>query len=239
MKKKETNPRAAAAASLLSWEKQGRYSNLEVNTFLATAALQETDRALYTALVYGVIERAITLDYIIVTLSSRPISEIDRETLCALRIGLYQLTFMDRIPPHAAVSESVNLVPQRSRGFVNALLRAYVRGGCRYSLPDPSDALVRMSIEYSAPKELCAFWIERYGAETAAQILASTTRIPRVTLCVNSLKATVEDALQYLEEDDAAPCADIPDMISAKSASHIAAGIEKGLFFVQDITICF
>ena len=88
MKKQLTNPREAAAASLIAWEKNGRYANLEVATSLTDSPMSEADRALYTALVYGVIERVITLDYIIAALSSRPMAEIDREALCALRLGI-------------------------------------------------------------------------------------------------------------------------------------------------------
>ena len=233
MKKQLTNPRAAAAASLIAWEKNGRYANLEVAASLTDSAMSEADRSLYTALVYGVIERVITLDYIIAGLSSRPLTEIDREALCALRLGIYQLTFMDRIPPHAAVSESVSTAPARSRGFVNALLRAYLRGGCRYALPE-GDPMMRMSVEYSAPVELCAFWCERYGAELTAQLLASTTRNPDVTLRVNPLITTPEEVIGTFEAGEASLCSLSPDMVTVKSAAHITEGIRAGKYFVQD-----
>jgi len=230
--KNETNPRAAAAASLLSWEKNGRYANLEVSTALSAASLSEADRGLYTALVYGVIERVVTLDYIIGTLTNRPAEQIDAETRCALRLGLYQLTFMNRIPPHAAVSESVSCAPARGRGFVNALLRTYQRSGCRFPLPD--DSLSRMAVQYSAPEALCAFWLERYGEETARALLASTTRNPRVTLRVNPLKTTAEAVLARHAEDGARLCPLSTDMIILESAAHVAEGIAEGLYFVQD-----
>lgn len=228
------SPRAAAFASLLAWEKSGRYANLEVNASLSAAALSEADRALYTALVYGVIERLITLDYIISSLSSRPIGQIDRETLCALRLGVYQCTFLDRIPPHAAVSESVSLAPTRSRGFVNALLRAHLRAGCRYPLPDASDPLLRMSVEYAAPQDLCSFWAERYGEETAEALLAASLRRPPVTLRLNGMKTTPEQILRLHESDGARPHPLSPDMISLSGGAHIADGIRDGLYFVQD-----
>ena len=104
---KRSNPRAAALSSLLAWEKKGRYANLEVNAALSNADMNDADRGLYTALVYGVVERALTLDYVIEKLSTRPLADMDEEVRCALRLGLYQLAFMDRIPPHAAVSETV------------------------------------------------------------------------------------------------------------------------------------
>ena len=233
MKKQRTNPRSAAAASLIAWEKNGRYANLEVAASLADSSMNEADRALYTALVYGVIERVITLDYIIGGLSSRPLGEIDREALCALRLGIYQLTFMDRIPPHAAVSESVDTAPTRSRGFVNALLRTYLRGGCRYTLPE-GDPLTRMSVEYSAPVELCAFWCERYGEDLTSHLLSSTTRNPSVTLRVNPLITSVESVVAEFPEGDAALCPLAPDMVTVKSAAHITDGIRAGKYFVQD-----
>ena len=233
MKKQHTNPRSAAAASLIAWEKNGRYANLEVSASLAASEMSEADRALYTALVYGVIERVITLDYIIATLSSRPLGEIDREALCALRLGIYQLTFMDRIPPHAAVSESVDTAPTRSRGFVNALLRTYLRGGCRYTLPE-GDPLTRMSVEYSAPVELCAFWCERYGKDLTSHLLSSTTRNPSVTLRVNPLTTSTANVVAEFTEEEASLCSLAPDMVTVKSAAHITDGIRAGKYFVQD-----
>ena len=233
MKKQHTNPRSAAASSLIAWEKNGRYANLEVSASLAASEMSEADRALYTALVYGVIERVITLDYIIATLSSRPLGEIDREALCALRLGIYQLTFMDRIPPHAAVSESVDTAPTRSRGFVNALLRTYLRGGCRYTLPE-GDPLTRMSVEYSAPVELCAFWCERYGEDLTSHLLSSTTRNPSVTLRVNPLTTSTANVVAEFTEEEASLCSLAPDMVTVKSAAHITDGIRAGKYFVQD-----
>ena len=233
MKKQLTNPRAAAAASLIAWEKNGRYANLEVASSLAASAMSDADRSLYTALVYGVIERVITLDYIIESLSSRPLGEIDREALCALRLGIYQLTFMDRIPPHAAVSESVDTAPTRSRGFVNALLRTYLRNGCRYTLPE-GETLTRMSVEYSAPVELCGFWCERYGTEMTAHLLSSTTRNPNVTLRVNPIVTTAQAVLAEFPEEEASLCPLAPDMVTVKSAAHITEGIGAGKYFVQD-----
>ncbi len=233
MKKQYTNPRSAAAASLIAWEKNGRYANLEVAASLADSAMNEADRALYTALVYGVIERVITLDHIIAGLSSRPLCEIDREALCALRLGIYQLTFMDRIPPHAAVSESVNTAPARSRGFVNALLRSYLRGECKYSLPE-GDPLARMSVEYSAPVELCQFWCQRYGEDLTSHLLTSTTRNPDVTLRVNPLVTSAENVVKEFSEGDASLCPLAPDMVTVKSAAHITDGIGAGKYIVQD-----
>lgn len=233
MKKAETNPRAAAHASLLAWEKNSRYANLEIHTFLNNTAMTDADRGLYTALVYGVIERLLTLDYIIAGLSNRPFSQIDRDTLGAIRLGIYQLTYMDRIPPHAAVSESVALAPAHSRGFVNAILRSYQRTGCHFRLPDDSP-VARLSIEYSTPEALCRFFLSRYGMETTEALLASTLQSHPITLRCNSLRFSPDDILSMHKNDHAALSQIAPDMIRVSSAAHIGEGIERGAYFVQD-----
>lgn len=221
-------------ASLIAWEKKGRYANLEVNAALNHSAMSEADRGLYTALVYGVIERAITLDYVIEKLSSRPISQVDDEVRCALRLGLYQLAFMDRIPPHAAVSETVALLPNRTRGFANAILRTFLRGGCEIPLPDVSEPIKRLSVEYGAPEELCQFWTDRYGMELTGDLLASTVRNPRVTVRVNPLKTSAEELLTVLDGAEVSPLAE--DMLILGSAAHVADGIRDGLYIVQDVS---
>ncbi len=233
---KTNNPRAAALSSLLSWEKKGRYANLEVNASLTGSSMSEADKGLYTALVYGVIERAITLDYAIKALSDRPIDKIDEVTLTAIRLGLYQLSYMDRIPPHAAVSETVDLAPARSRGFVNALLRTFQRKGCTLPLPSDKDPIERLSVEFSAPEDLCRFWLARYDLETTRALLASTVRNPKVTVRVNTLKLSVDEALSRLAPVGASLSPLSGDMLVLDHAAHIANGIRDGLYFVQDVS---
>lgn len=226
------NPRAAALISLLAWEKKGRYANLEVNALLSKSGMGEVDRGLYTALVYGVIERAVTLDYIMEKLSNRPVIEIDETARCALRLGLYQLAYMDRIPPHAAVSETVDLVPHKAKGFVNALLRSFLRSGCEIPLPSEDDPVRRLSVEFGAPIELCRFWLDRYPEDITRKLLASTIRNPPVTVRVNPLQTTVEEILSRLDGASIHPLAS--DMINVAHAAHIADDIKEGLYFVQD-----
>ena len=112
--------RETAFSVLNRCEKQGQYSNLALDAALKRGSLSEQDRALTTALVYGVLERKLTLDYQIASLSSRPFEQIAPDALTALRMGLYQLAFLDRIPVHAAVNETVSLVNKKTAGFVNA-----------------------------------------------------------------------------------------------------------------------
>ncbi len=230
----KSNPRSLALASLLSWEKRGRYANLEVNAALMHAQLSEADRGLYTALTYGVIERAITLDHIIASLSSRPMGEIDEATRSALRLGLYQLLYMDRIPPHAAVSETVAIAPARSRGFVNALLRSFQRSGCHVPLPSTDDLSAHLSVLYSAPPALCRFFLERYEEQTVRSLLGATVANPRVSVRVNTLKFTVDAAILSLSSYGATTSPLVEDVLLLDHAAHIADVLTDGIGFVQD-----
>ena len=129
-------PRALALSLLLRCESDTLYSNLILDTAIRRNKLSDADRGLLTALVYGTLEKRITLDYLIDALSDRPADKLDAEVRLCLHLGLYQLRFMDRIPAHAALNETVSLAPKRARGFVNALLRRYTREGEKIAFPD-------------------------------------------------------------------------------------------------------
>lgn len=187
-------------------------------------------KALYTALVYGCVERALTLDHILASLSSRPLDSLDGETRCAAWLGLYQLLYLDRVPDHAAVSETVEAAPRRSRGFVNAVLRSFIRAGKAIDLP--GDPLERLSVEYSMPRELVSFFAAAYP-DRYERIVASTLRRPQTTLRVNTLKISVADALASLGEGARAGAA--PDTVAVDGESAaVLDGIERGMWFVQD-----
>ena len=124
-----TNIRAIALKLLGRCESAEQYSNLALDAVLRREALSSADRGLLTVLVYGTIERKLTLDYQIAALASRSVEGIDPETRNLLRLGLYQLAYLGRVPDHAAVHETVELAPRRTKGFVNAILRAFLRGG--------------------------------------------------------------------------------------------------------------
>ena len=112
---------------LLKAEASKQYSNIALDNALQKSALSTADKNLVSALFYGVTERRLTLDYQIKSLSNRPIDEIDVKALISLRMGLYQIIYLTRIPNHAAINESVSLSPKKSSGFVNAILRLLCR----------------------------------------------------------------------------------------------------------------
>ncbi len=226
------NPRAAAAKSLISCEKDGKYSNLEINTVLNRTSMSAEDQGLYTALVYGVIERTVTLDAIIASLTQRKLADIDGECLTALRLGIYQLLYMNKIPDHAAVNESVALVPKKSAGFVNAILRAFLRSGRAVPIPDKSaDLMGYLSVKYSAPRELCAFWVKHYGANTAESLLEHTIGKSESALRVNTLKTDAASVEARFSGHISKYC---PDVVVVSDTKAAVSGIASGEYFIQD-----
>lgn len=233
MSDKKVTVRKLAHASLLAIMKQGRYSNLEIDSLLKSSAdLSESDRALYTRLVYGTIERQLTLDYIIGKFSSKKLRELDLPVLVSLRLGFYQLIYTDRIPEFAAVSETVDTAPSRSKGYVNGVLRAFLRSGKRFELPT-GDGADELSIVYSTSVDICRVLLDSYGARTARRILDAFFETDRICLRVNTAKLTVSEAKDMLPHSVSAGYCD--DILCVKSMDkQIRDGIERGLWFVQD-----
>ena len=234
------NPRQLALRSLVRCEKDGKFANLEVNAALKGASLSELDRGLYTALVYGVAERALTLDYMIASLSDRPLEALDPETKNAIRMGLYQLRYMDKIPSHAAVSESVEAVGRKSRGFVNAILRAYLRQKDTIVLPRREDGFDRyLSVKHAIPEAICRLWREGYGEGTAEKLAEAANWSTPLSLRINTLKTDAETvrALLAARGVEAVPHPILADLLTVSGGgaiSLLADRLEAGDFFVQD-----
>lgn len=224
--------RRAAFDLLQRIEANDQFLNIALDHALSHSGLDGADRALAAALVLGVTERRITLDFQIDRLASRPASELDLPVKTALRLGLYQLLFLDRIPPHAAVSETVSLVPRRVAGFVNAVLRAATRSPA-LALPNRAEDEARyLSVSCSVCLPLCQRLIDVYGADRAESILKSFLGHGRTTLSVNTLKISREELAKRIP--DALPTAYSPKGLSIRGSVRDTYGFEEGLFFVQD-----
>ena len=207
----------ALALDVLTRCEAGGYSNIALDTVIKRNDLLGSDRALLTALVYGVIERKITLDYMISKLSSIPDSKIERDTRNALRLGLYQLAYMDKIPAHAAINETVSLVNKRSKGFVNAVLRSYQRMGDKIALPDSSDKVKYLSIKYSVGEELIKALLRTYPFEECEKIFAAFGQKSPITMRVNNLKTSRKEICQRIAGATLTPIS--PDGITVENAA--------------------
>ena len=231
------NARKLAFDVLKKMHSSGQYSNIAVDRALSASGLGESDRGLFTAIVMGVVERRITLDFFIDRLAAEP-SRIDADTRIILRIGIYQLEFFDRIPSYAAINETVDLAPRRTKGFVNAILRSYLRKKGQIDFPDKdTDSVLHLSVKYSFPTELCNRFLEIFGFERACEIFESYNQTPPLTLRVNTFKTSREEYAAML---DAAGIKyqltkNSPHGINTFGVSYAGLpGADEGYFFVQD-----
>lgn len=201
MRETVSDARQAAFDILQRVATDGAYASNLVGGARYRTLLRE-DRQLLQELVLGVLRRQGWLDFLIVRYAGRAISKLDREVVTALRLGLYQLKVLTRIPPHAAINESVNLVKATRRRsaapFVNAVLRAAQREA---GLPDdalPSDRLERLSIVASTPGWLLKRWIERLGFEEAAALAMSGNQTPKSTFRYNEPRQSRAETDRWL-----------------------------------------
>ena len=242
------NVRKTVFLSLLSCAENGRYSNLEADTALTRSVMDAKDKAFYTVLFYGAIEKQITLDHQIAKLTDNPVSKLQTKVLVLLRMGLYQLLFMNSVPDHAAVGETVSLakelVNKGALGFINAVLRNAARtlkdenGNVTLKTPDKTrDICGHLSVKYSYPRYLCKLWIKAYGEEKTELIMRAQNERHGITLRVNTLKTTREALLKELLENGIKAEASTltEDGINVASANITELPhFEDGHFFIQD-----
>ncbi len=234
-----SDPRKIAYDVLVKCASAEQYSNIALDTAIKRADLTAPDRGLLTALVYGVIERQLTLDAIIDHLCDRKSEEISPDVRTLLRLGLYQLAYLDRVPDHAAVNETVNMAPKRSRGFVNAILRAFIRSGKEIPIPDKeTDATGYLSVKYSFCPALCNTFIKSFGLARTEQLFAAFGENPDLTLRTNTLRISREELIQKIGEQGirALPTkeSDVGIRVCDRSPVTELYGFADGLFFVQD-----
>lgn len=247
---KNACPRALALQTLIKVD-SGQYANIALDTALGRNTLSAEDRALYTSLVYGVLERKVTLDFIISQYSSRPAEDIQPPVAYALRLGLYQLIYLDRIPDFAAINESVKLVPRKTSGFVNAVLRSYLRDAdkrtrethfspAEFTQKYPSlacDPILSAAVAYGISPALTQKFVDVFGEEKAYSVMSAFLSKPPINLRVNTLKVTVEDVKNSLSAQGFS----VEDGLYLPASLRLEKGgvfdseqFENGEFFVQD-----
>lgn len=196
--------RDMAVSALSKVHEKGGYSHIVLENALKKAAeLPASEKALFSRLFYGVIERALTLDYVIAAYCRVPLKKMHPLVREILRTGVYQLLYMDRIPASAAVNEAVTLTRKvgqpRAAGMVNAVLRKVSAEGDSLLSALPT-TIEGAEIRYSCPRELLQFWSKAYGEKTALKLAESSLEQPAAYLRVNTLKMSVEAFCQRLTE---------------------------------------
>ena len=236
------NPRQAACETLLRIKKEGGFADRLIDNELSNGILSGPDRGLYAELVFGVLRRQGTLDHILQQLLEKPMVELDPLALVILRIGLYQLTCLDRIPESAAVNESVNLaklITSGTSGLINAVLRNYLRRRDTISFPDiNTNPAAAIAARHSQPEWLVEQWIEQLGIYEAQQLAEASSQQPPLTLRVNTLRSSRDDLLREFEQQglEATPCRFSSDGITmaGRHTINTLPGFDAGLFAVQD-----
>lgn len=236
-----SSARALAFRSLVKSARDGKFSNLELGATLEKEGLSAEERALYARLYLGVIEKKITLDYLLSRISTIPLNRVETEVLCLLELGAYQILYMDRIPDRAAIFETVELGKAACRGavsYVNAILRKLSSDReevlSYLELPGKKG----LSLRYGYPKWIISLWQNAYGKERCEAILKAQNTPPALTLRVNTLKIGIEEFCEKLQEKGVlfhrnALCKN--GITLEKSVPPTALyGFDEGLFFIQD-----
>ncbi|MBR6548813.1 MAG: 16S rRNA (cytosine(967)-C(5))-methyltransferase RsmB [Clostridia bacterium] len=235
------NARKVVQNALIRVHKDEGYSNLVWNTELEQSDLSSRDAAFATTLFYGVLERCLTLDYVIAAHSKTPVKKMDLSVLEALRMGIYQMLYMDSVPDRAAINESVTLV-KRSRqnrfsGFVNGVLRSVQRAEGAIPLKETDSQVTKLSVTHSVPEELVSHYITHYGVSLTEQLLPSFLGARPLYIRVNTLKTDEEQLIQALSSEGIEVIVtEHPHTLQVKGGHNLTAtqAFEQGLFHVQD-----
>ena len=234
--------RQIAFQALMDVEIDRSYSNIVLDHILSDFDTLPRDRAFISNLFYGVLEKKLLLDYNISQYSSKPVNELDVPVLIILRMGLYQIFFMNSVPASAAVNESVKLCKDnklyKTSGFVNGILRSVARAD-ELLLPNKKKGKNKyLSIKYSCPEPLIKLWRESYGDELCERILSSLDGRPPLSARTNTLRITTDELVKSFKEYGVNASASqlIPDCIQLSSTGAVEelVSYKEGLFHIQD-----
>lgn len=201
------NLREEALAILVETLEKGAYIDKQLNSALEKFGyLKKQERAFLSRLCIGTVEQAIYLDYVLDLFSTVKVKKMKLPVRNILRLGVYQLLFMDGVPDSAACNESVKLAVKKGfkslKGFVNGVLRNIARNKEKIQLPSKDKETEKyLSIKYSMPQWIVRNWIQCYGLTTAEKIISSLLADKPVTIRCNTIAASTEEIRKSLEQE--------------------------------------
>jgi 16S rRNA (cytosine967-C5)-methyltransferase len=237
-------PARTAALTALCDINAGRLDLPAALTVVRPTLEDERDRALATDLVTGTLRWQQQLDYLIAEFARRPIQKLDFAVLQVLRLGVYQLLHLDRVPAAAAVNDAVAMTRRARKasaaGLVNAVLRGVSRNAHRLPLPKrppDGDPLDFLAISMSHPRWLARRWAARYGFEGAEAWEQFNNNPAPIVIRANALKASAAELGRLLEPHGVVvePARFAPDGLVVRTGNPLRTPVAKsGLFFLQD-----
>jgi 16S rRNA (cytosine967-C5)-methyltransferase len=234
--------RKLAWKSILEYQSSGRDPESILNA-PAAPDISAADRRLAWELTMGTIRYLQKLDYIARKFIKAPLSSQKPEVLAAIRIGLYQLTQTNAIPEYAAVDDTVDIVRRalssKEAGFVNAVLRAFLREQSKIEYPDSKiDPIGYLAIFHSYPEWLVKRWYARYGFDETERILIANNRRPKTFLKIITQKIDRTSAIEKLKDNgiEVDEGRFLPDFIATESAGAVLRSslFLEGYLNVQD-----
>ena len=234
--------REAAYKALLAIERDGSYSNLELSKLLASDEL--SNKGFIREIVYGVTENKIYLDYILDKFIKKGAAKTKLQALTILRMGVYQILFMNSVPNYAAVNESVALARRVARGtdgFINGVLRNFIRNMDSASEIDVKGQLEYLSIRYSCRLELVEELVSMLGFEHAKVLLEHAGHRPPLSIRVNVAKISVKELADRLRangfEIEGSKLSDRVLLVKGGALTE-ANEYKEGLFSIQSEESC-
>jgi len=198
--------RETALKALYDIEINGTFTNAALNSALSGAELEAHDRGFVTELIYGVVSNKTAIDFIISKYSKIKIKKMTPWVLSILRMGIFQIYYMDKIPHSAACNEAVKLAKKYSHragsGFVNGVLRSFAREVENFEFPKEKGDAEYLSLKYSYPIWMTEKLTAEYGAERCRKIYEENSKAHGVFLRVNTLKTSTDELIERLKSED-------------------------------------
>ncbi|WLV25716.1 16S rRNA (cytosine(967)-C(5))-methyltransferase RsmB [Aciduricibacillus chroicocephali] len=191
------------ALDILERIEQGGFSHLLIDNVIKSGQIDSKDEGLLTEIVYGTVQRRLTLDYVIESYVKNP-SKMKKWVINLLRMSIYQMVYLDRVPDHAIIHEAVEIAKQRGHKGIASLVNGVLRTVQREGMPDVqkiSDPVTRLAIETSTPEWLISRWVKEYGYDTALEMGMENLRKRPLTVRVQPLRIKREDALNELKAE--------------------------------------
>ncbi len=233
--------RQIAYEILLKIEVNEAYSNLAIDSAVKMYNPDSTDCAFISRLVYGVTERKLTLDYVISEYLTKSIKNTKPEIITILRLGAYQLLFMNKIPQSAAVNESVKLAKANKFEFASGLVNAVLRkvAGKGLVVNENLSETEKISVQYSIPEDTVKFLIHHYGKYNTVAFLKNTLEPKEIFIRVNTVKITTEELKALLKKENVKVFDTYLEnalKIEISNAVYNLESFKNGFFHIEDLS---